>query len=110
MFFLLDAADIFFEARNNHEVERNKLLFIVLRVLEGLEYHESIIFYYHEPRRLLRSSLRKPHPHLPATTQRARCQIPLDHLADLSRQARRFSSLRPAPTCAALRRRCQGLR
>lgn len=111
IFFLLDAADIFFEARNNHEVEKNELLSIALRVLEGLKYHESIIiFHVYEPRRLHRSSLRKPHPHLPATTQRARCQIPLDHLADLSRQARRFSSLRPAPTCAALRRRCQGLR
>lgn len=33
-----------------------------------------------------------------------------DYPADLPRQTQRFSSLRLAPTCTALRRRCQGLR
>lgn len=38
---LLDEADIFLEARSRHEVERNKLVSIFLRVLE---YHEGIMF------------------------------------------------------------------
>ncbi|KEQ64097.1 P-loop containing nucleoside triphosphate hydrolase protein [Aureobasidium melanogenum CBS 110374] len=38
---LLDEADIFLEERSRHEVERNKLVSIFLRVLE---YHEGIMF------------------------------------------------------------------
>jgi hypothetical protein len=38
---LLDEADIFLEERSLHEVERNKLVSIFLRVLE---YHEGIMF------------------------------------------------------------------
>ncbi|KAI5367120.1 Putative AAA+ ATPase domain, ATPase, AAA-type, core [Septoria linicola] len=38
---LLDEADVFLEARNNHELERNKLVSIFLRVLE---YYEGIMF------------------------------------------------------------------
>ena len=38
---LLDEADVFLEARSTHDLERNKLVSIFLRVLE---YYEGILF------------------------------------------------------------------
>ena len=38
---LLDEADVFLEARSNHDLERNKLVSIFLRILE---YYEGFLF------------------------------------------------------------------
>lgn len=38
---LLDEADVFLEARSTHDLERNKLVSIFLRILE---YYEGVLF------------------------------------------------------------------
>jgi hypothetical protein len=78
---LLDEADVFLEQRSLHELERNKLVSIFLRVLEYYEgrspFHRFLIgqnanlsfhrYYvsHHQPRPDLRPSISVAHSHLP---------------------------------------------
>lgn len=94
---LLDEADVFLEQRSLHELERNKLVSIFLRVLEYFEgkslfqrrpQHQLTSARHHVPhhesRPDLRSRLPVAHPHL-ARLPGALCQLAPHRLEELPR-------------------------
>lgn len=87
---LLDEADVFLEERSLHELERNKLVTIFLRVLE---YYVSIGFCSLISQSLTQSSGGHHVPHHESRADFRRCfPIPDPYLARVSRTQRRFEA------------------